>query len=183
MDNRPVPNLTIDHWCCNPCADTVSPPHGRASDGQACRPAHRRLPEAGADWISIHPEATEHVHRSLSSRKVARKRASSSTRQRPPPPRPRHGSSTRARHVGQSWIRRQAFIPSSLTSCRGAPPRRRERTIDTVEIDGGIKVSNIAAAARAGADTFVAGSAIFGSGDYAATIAAMKSAGGADAAV
>jgi ribulose-phosphate 3-epimerase len=69
----------------------------------------------------------------------------------------------------------QAFIPSSLKKVETA-----RRTIDRhgrpirLEIDGGIKVDNVALAARAGADTFVAGSAIFGSKDYAATIAAMR---------
>jgi ribulose-phosphate 3-epimerase len=69
----------------------------------------------------------------------------------------------------------QAFIPSSLKKVEAA-----RRTIDRsglpirLEIDGGIKVDNIARAARAGADTFVAGSAIFSTKDYAATITAMR---------
>src|SRR5690606_27265989 len=69
----------------------------------------------------------------------------------------------------------QAFIDSSLDKIR----RVRERIDQSgravrLEVDGGVKVDNIGAIARAGADTFVAGSAIFGSGDYAATIAAMR---------
>ena len=69
----------------------------------------------------------------------------------------------------------QAFIPSSLTKVGQArdlidASNRQIR----LEIDGGIKTGNIADAAQAGADTFVAGSAIFGSDDYAATIAAMR---------
>jgi len=69
----------------------------------------------------------------------------------------------------------QAFIPSALDKLRQA-----RRLIDDsgreirLEIDGGVKVDNIGEIAAAGADTFVAGSAIFGSEDYAATIAAMK---------
>jgi ribulose-phosphate 3-epimerase len=69
----------------------------------------------------------------------------------------------------------QKFIPSALDKLRDA-----RRIIDAsdreirLEIDGGVKVDNIGEIAAAGADTFVAGSAIFGSSDYAATIAAMK---------
>ena len=69
----------------------------------------------------------------------------------------------------------QKFIPSALEKLREA-----RRLIDEsgreirLEIDGGVKLDNIRAVAGAGADTFVAGSAIFGSGDYAATIAAMR---------
>ena len=69
----------------------------------------------------------------------------------------------------------QAFIPSSLDKL--AEARRRIDAADRpirLEIDGGIKVGNIAQAAAAGADTFVAGSAIFGAEDYAATITAMR---------
>ena len=71
----------------------------------------------------------------------------------------------------------QKFIPSTLQKLRAA-----RRIIDAsgydirLEIDGGVKVDNIGDIAAAGADTFVAGSAIFGSDDYAATIAAMRSA-------
>jgi ribulose-phosphate 3-epimerase len=71
----------------------------------------------------------------------------------------------------------QKFIPGALAKI--AEVRRRvtaSRREVRVEIDGGIKVDNIAAAAQAGADMFVAGSAIFGSKDYAATISAMRAA-------
>jgi len=71
----------------------------------------------------------------------------------------------------------QSFIESSLTKLAAARDRidASGRPI-RLEIDGGIKVGNIRRAADAGADTFVAGSAIFGSGDYAGTIAALRSA-------
>ena len=71
----------------------------------------------------------------------------------------------------------QAFIPHTLAKLRAA----RERIVASgrnirLEVDGGVKVDNIGVVAAAGADTFVAGSAIFGSKDYAATIRAMRSA-------
>jgi ribulose-phosphate 3-epimerase len=81
----------------------------------------------------------------------------------------------RAADVGEPRLRRPEFIPSALDKL--AEVRRR---IDAsgrevrLEIDGGVKVDNIGAIARAGADTFVAGSAIFGARDYPATIAAMR---------
>ena len=69
----------------------------------------------------------------------------------------------------------QAFIPSSLDKVRQARSLIDASDRDIrLEIDGGIKIDNIADAAQAGADTFVAGSAIFGSDDYAATISAMR---------
>jgi ribulose-phosphate 3-epimerase len=69
----------------------------------------------------------------------------------------------------------QKFIPSALAKLEAARQRidASGRAV-RLEIDGGVKVDNIAAIARAGADTFVAGSAIFGSGDYAATIGRMR---------
>jgi len=69
----------------------------------------------------------------------------------------------------------QSFIPQSLTKIRDARLRIVASGRDIrLEVDGGIKVDNIGAVAKAGADTFVAGSAIFGGGDYAATIAEMR---------
>ena len=73
----------------------------------------------------------------------------------------------------------QAFIPGALAKLRLARARvdaAQQRTGRRIllEVDGGVKIDNIAAVAKAGADTFVAGSAIFGSGDYAATIAKMR---------
>jgi ribulose-phosphate 3-epimerase len=71
----------------------------------------------------------------------------------------------------------QAFIPATLDKIRAVRERIRAGGRDVrLEVDGGIKVDNIGAVAAAGADTFVAGSAIFGSGDYAATVRAMRAA-------
>jgi len=133
---------------------------------------------AGADIISIHPETCEHLHRSLGL--IREGGATPGIVFNPATPiallsevldlvdlvlimsvNPGFGG--------------QAFIPSSLTKVGQArdlidASNRQIR----LEIDGGIKTGNIADAAQAGADTFVAGSAIFGSDDYAATIAAMR---------
>ena len=71
----------------------------------------------------------------------------------------------------------QEFIPHALDKIRAARARIDAAKRDVLlEVDGGVKIDNIARIARAGADTFVAGSAIFGSSDYAATIAAMRAA-------
>ena len=134
--------------------------------------------QAGADLISVHPESTEHLHRTLSL--IAEGGAQAGLALNPATPlqvldevidlldlvlvmsvNPGFGG--------------QAFIESSLAKV--AEVRRR---IDAsgrevrLEIDGGIKAGNIGQAAAAGADTFVAGSAIFGGDDYAAAIAAMR---------
>jgi len=134
--------------------------------------------DAGADYISIHPEATEHVHRSLGLIREGGARAGLVFN----PATPLDYLSHVLDMVDLVLIMSvnpgfggQQFIPSSLDKLSDA----REiiagsgRSI-RLEIDGGIKPDNIAAAARAGADTFVAGSAIFGTSDYAATIASMR---------
>jgi ribulose-phosphate 3-epimerase len=69
----------------------------------------------------------------------------------------------------------QKFIPSALPKLRQVRERIRQSGREIrLEIDGGVKIENIGEVARAGADTFVAGSAIFGTADYAATISAMR---------
>jgi ribulose-phosphate 3-epimerase len=73
----------------------------------------------------------------------------------------------------------QSFIPGTLEKLKAVRPRvdaAQQRTGRPIllEVDGGVKIDNIAAIARAGADTFVAGSAIFGTPDYAATVARMR---------
>jgi ribulose-phosphate 3-epimerase len=70
----------------------------------------------------------------------------------------------------------QKFIPTALAKLRQARERIRASGREIrLQVDGGVKVENIGEVAKAGADTFVAGSAIFGTSDYAATIAAMRS--------
>jgi ribulose-phosphate 3-epimerase len=179
MDNHYVPNLTIG-------------PLGLSSLRKAgidvamdvhlmVKPVDRLIGdflEAGANIISVHPESTEHLHRTLGL--IREGGASPGLVFNPATPIDQLAEvidlvdlvlimSVNPGFGGQS------FIESSLTKLANA-----RELIDAsnreirLEIDGGIKADNIADAARAGADTFVAGSAIFGSSDYPATIEAMR---------
>ena len=135
---------------------------------------------AGADYITIHPESTEHLHRTLSL--ISEGGAKVGVVFNPATP------LTVLEEVVDMidlilimsvnpGFGGQSFIPSSLDKLANAREIIDASARDIrLQIDGGIKVENIAAAAAAGADTFVAGTAIFGSEDYATTIAAMRSA-------
>jgi ribulose-phosphate 3-epimerase len=134
--------------------------------------------KAGASWITFHPEASEHVDRSLQLIRELGCRAGLAFNPATP----------------LSWLEYvddkidmvllmsvnpgfggQSFIPSALPKIARVREliERSGREI-RLEVDGGIKVDNVAAVAAAGADTFVAGSAIFGAKDYRATITAMR---------
>lgn len=136
--------------------------------------------EAGADLISVHPQSTEHLHRTLSLIRDGGAEAGLAFN----PATPLHVLDETIELLDLVLIMSvnpgfggQAFIPSSLAKVREA--RRRIEACGRalrLEIDGGVKADNIAATAAAGADTFVAGSAIFGGRDYTATIAAMRQA-------
>ncbi|MEX0960578.1 MAG: ribulose-phosphate 3-epimerase [Burkholderiales bacterium] len=178
MDNHYVPNLTVGPLVCEairPVTDAIIDVHLMIS------PVDRIVPDfakAGANIISFHPEASAHVDRTIQLI---------------------HDSGCKAGLVFNpatplSWLDYtldkldlvlimsvnpgfggQQFIRAALDKLREVRKR-----IDAsgravwLEVDGGVKTDNIAEIARAGADTFVAGSAIFGSGDYKATIAAMR---------
>ena len=179
MDNHYVPNLTV-----GPLVLKALRGHGVTAPVDVhlmVKPVDRIVGdfiEAGADYVTIHPEATEHVHRSLSLIREGGARAGLSLNP---------GTSVTVLDPVLDLVDLvlvmsvnpgfggQAFIPRSLDAVRAV--RERLDGLDRevrLEIDGGIKVDNIGAAREAGADTFVAGSAIFGSDDYAATIAAMR---------
>lgn len=179
MDNHYVPNLTIGPLVCEALRK-----HGITADIDVhlmVKPVDRIIPDfarAGASYITFHPEASEHVDRTLQLI---------------------HNEGCKAGLVFNpatplSWLEHvmdkidmilimsvnpgfggQGFIPGALDKLRAA-----RKLIDAsgrsirLEIDGGVKVDNIGQIAAAGADTFVAGSAIFGAGDYSATIAAMQ---------
>ena len=179
MDNHFVPNLTIGPMICDALRtygiDAPIDVH------LMVEPVDRIIPDfakAGATYITFHPEASRHIDRSLAL--IREQGCKSGLVFNPATPldcleyvmdkvdmvllmsvNPGFGG--------------QKFIPSTLKKLRQA-----RRIIDDsgleirLEIDGGVKVDNIGEIAAAGADTFVAGSAIFGSADYAATIAAMK---------
>jgi ribulose-phosphate 3-epimerase len=179
MDNHYVPNLSI-----GPLVLTSLRKHGLKAPVDVhlmVKPVDRLIGDfldAGADYISIHPEATEHIHRSLGLIREGGARAGLVFN----PATPLDYLSHVLDLVDLVLIMSvnpgfggQQFIPSSLDKLSDAREiiEGSGRPI-RLEIDGGIKPDNIAAAARAGADTFVAGSAIFGTSDYAATIASMR---------
>ena len=179
MDNHYVPNLTIGPLVCEALRR-----HGVSADIDVhlmVKPVDRIIPEfaaAGATYITFHPEATEHVDRSL---QLVRD----------------HGCKcglvlNPATPVGvldhvldqldmvllmsvNPGFGGQSFIPYVLDKLRAVRAR-----IDAagkpirLEVDGGVNTDNLRAIAAAGADTFVAGSAIFGAGDYAAVITRMR---------
>ncbi len=178
MDNHYVPNLTIGPLVC----EAIRPHSTVPIDVHLMvKPVDRIIPDfakAGASYISFHPEASEHIDRTIGLI---------------------HDSGCKAGLVFNpatplGWLDHvidkldlilimsvnpgfggQSFIPHALTKVREARARIDATGRDIrLEVDGGIKIDNIADVARAGADTFVAGSAVFGSSDYAKTIAAMR---------
>jgi ribulose-phosphate 3-epimerase len=178
MDNHYVPNLTIGPMVC----EAIRPLTRALIDVHLMvKPVDRIIPDfarAGADIISFHPEASEHVDRTIGLIKESGCKAGMVFNPATP----------------LSWLDYtldkldlvlimsvnpgfggQKFIPAALDKLRAV----RERIQNSgravwLEIDGGVKIDNIAEIARAGADTFVAGSAIFGTKDYKATLAAMR---------
>jgi len=184
MDNHYVPNLTIGPLVCQALKPHLPVP---IDVHLMVKPVDRIVPDfakAGAAIISFHPEASDHVDRTIGLI---------------------HDCGCKAGLVFNpatplNWLDHvldkldlvlimsvnpgfggQSFITEALSKLKAARTRidavraRNGREI-RLEVDGGVKVDNIGAIARAGADTFVAGSAIFGSRDYKATIAAMRAA-------
>jgi len=184
MDNHYVPNLTIGPSVCQAVKPHTSVP---IDVHLMVKPVDRIIPDfakAGASIISFHPEASEHVDRTIGLI---------------------HDCGCKAGLVFNPatplvWLDHvldkldlvlimsvnpgfggQSFITEALAKLKAARARIDAVRVRTgreirLEVDGGVKVDNIATIAKAGADTFVAGSAIFGSADYAATIAAMRAA-------
>ncbi len=179
MDNHFVPNLTIGPMICEALRkDGIEAP---IDVHLMIEPVDRIIPEfaaAGADYITFHPEATRHIDRSLSLVRENGCKAGLVFN----PATPLDCLNYVMDKVDMILLMSvnpgfggQAFIPSALDKLREARALIDESGLDIrLEIDGGVKVNNIADIAAAGADTFVAGSAIFGSVDYAATIAAMR---------
>jgi ribulose-phosphate 3-epimerase len=184
MDNHYVPNLTIGPLVC-----AAIKPHATVPIDVhlMVKPVDRIVPDfalAGASIISFHPEASEHVDRTIGL--IHEHGAKAGLVFNPATP--------------LDWLMHvidkldlvlimsvnpgfggQSFIPHALEKLRSArklvdmAQQRTGRPI-MLEVDGGVKVDNIAEIAQAGADTFVAGSAIFGAADYRATIAQMRAA-------
>jgi ribulose-phosphate 3-epimerase len=179
MDNHYVPNLTIGPMVCEALRK-----HGITAPIDVhlmVKPVDRIVPDfaqAGATWITFHPEASEHVDRTI---ELIREHGC-----KPGlvfnPATPLNWLDHTIHKIDMVLIMSvnpgfggQKFIATALDKLRLARERIRASGREIrLEIDGGVKADNIEAIARAGADTFVAGSAIFGAKDYAATIAAMR---------
>ncbi len=184
MDNHYVPNLTIGPLVCKalrPVTDAVIDVH------LMVKPVDRIVPDfakAGANIISFHPEASEHVDRTIGLIHECGCKAGLVLNPATPLDWLDHVLYKLDLVLVMSvnpGFGGQQFIPHALEKIR-AVRKRIDAAAGTggrevmLEVDGGVKVDNIAAIASAGADTFVAGSAIFDSKDYAATIAAMRDA-------
>jgi ribulose-phosphate 3-epimerase len=179
MDNHYVPNLTIGPLVCEALRR-----HGVTADIDVhlmVSPVDRIIPDfarAGASYITFHPEASAHVDRSLQLIRDNGCKAGLVFN----PATPLDWMEYVIDRLDMVLIMSvnpgfggQSFIRSALDKLHRARELidRSGRKI-RLEVDGGVKVDNIGEIAAAGADTFVAGSAIFGSADYAATIAAMR---------
>ncbi len=180
MDNHFVPNLTIGPLICDALRSFgIEAPidvHLMVEPVDAIIPDFAK---AGASYITFHPEASRHVDRSLGLIREQGCKAGLVFS----PATPLDWLTHVLDKVDMVLLMSvnpgfggQSFIPSSLAKLRATREiiNASGREI-RLEIDGGVKVDNIGEIAAAGADTFVAGSAIFGSDDYAATIAAMRS--------
>jgi ribulose-phosphate 3-epimerase len=182
MDNHYVPNLTVGPLVCAAIRPLVSIP---IDVHLMVRPVDRIVPdfaEAGASIISFHPEASEHVDRTIRLIRDSGCKAGLVLNPATPLDWLMHTLDILDLVLIMSvnpGFGGQSFIPHALDKLRAArklidaSQQRTGREI-LLEVDGGVKASNIRAIADAGADTFVAGSAIFGQPDYAATIAAMR---------
>ena len=178
MDNHYVPNLTIGPLVCSAIRPYTQAP---IDVHLMVKPVDRIIPDfakAGANIISFHPEASEHVDRTLQLIRDQGCKAGLVFN----PATPLNYLDHVMDKVDLILIMSvnpgfggQSFIPSALDKLREARRRITASGRDIwLEVDGGVKVDNIRAVAEAGADTFVAGSAIFSTKDYKATIDAMR---------
>ncbi|MBS0335478.1 MAG: ribulose-phosphate 3-epimerase [Proteobacteria bacterium] len=182
MDNHYVPNLTIGPLVC----EAIRPHSSVPIDVHLMvKPVDRIVPDfakAGAGIISFHPEASDHVDRTIALIRDHGCKAGLVFN----PATPLHYLDYTLDKIDLVLLMSvnpgfggQKFIPSVLPKVREVR-RRVDAAAQAggravwIEVDGGVKVENIAEIAAAGADTFVAGSAIFGAGDYAKTIAEMR---------
>jgi ribulose-phosphate 3-epimerase len=178
MDNHYVPNLTVGPLVCAALRPHVKLP---LDVHLMVKPVDSLIPEfakAGADIISFHPEASEHVDRTIALIREQGCKAGLVLNPATPLSYLDHTLEKLDMVLLMSvnpGFGGQKFIASVLPKIAEARQRIAATGKDIwLEVDGGIKTENIADVARAGADTFVAGSAIFGSKDYAATIRAMR---------
>jgi ribulose-phosphate 3-epimerase len=178
MDNHYVPNLTVGPLVCAAIRPLVKIP---IDVHLMVKPVDRIVPDfaqAGADVISFHPEASEHIDRTIALIREQGCKAGLAFNPATPLNYLDHVLDKLDLVLIMSvnpGFGGQKFIPEALNKLRAVRARidRSGRDI-WLEVDGGVKVDNIAEIARAGADTFVAGSAIFGTPDYRSTIGAMR---------
>ncbi|NDV12664.1 ribulose-phosphate 3-epimerase [Crenobacter caeni] len=182
MDNHYVPNLTIGPMVCEAIRPHTSAPIDVHLMVKPVDALAAMFAKAGADIITFHPEASEHVDRTLGLIRDAGCKAGLVFNPAT--------SLSYLDHVMDKvdmilimsvnpGFGGQSFIPEALNKIRAARERIDAYTARTgreiwLEVDGGVKVDNIREIAEAGADTFVAGSAIYGKPDYKAVIDAMR---------
>ena len=179
MDNHYVPNLTVGPLVCAALRPHVELP---LDVHLMVKPVDALVPEfakAGANIISFHPEASEHVDRTIGLIKEHGCKAGLVLNPATPLAYLDHTLDKLDLVLLMSvnpGFGGQQFIASVLPKIREVRKRINASGKQIwLEVDGGVKIDNIGEIARAGADTFVAGSAIFGSRDYAATIREMRS--------
>ena len=181
MDNHYVPNLTIGPLVCEALRKAgITAPIDVHLMVSPVDPLVADFAKAGATMISFHPEATQHVDRTIQLIRDAGCKPGLVLN----PATPLDWLDYVIDKLDLILIMSvnpgfggQKFIPNALVKLAQVRERIRASGRDIhLEIDGGMKIDNAAQIAKAGADTFVAGSAIFGSSDYAATIAAMRAA-------
>jgi len=179
MDNHYVPNLTIGPLVCDALRS-----HGVTAPIDVhlmVKPVDRIIPDfakAGASYITFHPEASEHIDRTVALIKEQGCMAGLVFN----PATPLHYLDHVIDHLDMVLLMSvnpgfggQSFIPSSLEKLRVVRKMIDDKNLSTrLEIDGGVKTDNIKDIASAGADTFVAGSAIFNTDNYKSTIDAMR---------
>ena len=180
MDNHYVPNLTIGPLVCDALRS-----HGVTAPIDVhlmVKPVDRIIPDfakAGASYITFHPEASEHIDRTVALIKEQGCMAGLVFN----PATPLHYLDHVIDHLDMVLLMSvnpgfggQSFIPSSLEKLRVVRKMIDDKNLSTrLEIDGGVKTDNIKDIASAGADTFVAGSAIFNTDNYKSTIDSMRS--------
>ena len=178
MDNHYVPNLSIGPLVCA----SLRPRTGLQIDVHLMvKPVDRIIPEfakAGANIISFHPEASEHVDRTLALIRECGCKAGLAFNPATPLSHLEHTLDKLDLVLLMSvnpGFGGQQFIASVLPKIAEVRKKINASGRDVwLEVDGGVKIDNIAEIAKAGADTFVAGSAVFGSKDYAATLREMR---------
>ena len=184
MDNHYVPNLTFGPMICQALRPVSTVPIDVHLMVEPVDDMIRAFIEAGADIISFHPEASRHIDRSLQLIKNAGKQAGLVLN----PATPVHVLEHVLDKLDMVLLMSvnpgfggQSFIPHTLDKLRRVRSLLDHYQAQTgrriaLEVDGGVKAGNIAEIAQAGADTFVAGSAIFGQSDYDAVIHEMRQA-------